>query len=101
MRQHRAGVKRWLGRHVIGVAFVVAAIALAVGIPAVTTKPARALNPVQVTVTILRFKALQDPEGPFEDDGGEYYGSGSIDGQQFDTRNLGYGEAGNANDISP
>jgi hypothetical protein len=59
-------------------------------------------SPIDVTVTILHFKALEDPEGPFEHSGGEYYGAVNIDNQGFlESRNLGYAEAANNNDIQP
>src|SRR6266567_4266790 len=67
-----------------------------------TTRSAHAASPVQVTVSILRFKQLQDPAGPFEKSNGTYYGYVNVDNQGYqDTRNLGYPEVEHAPDISP
>ena len=92
---------RWFNRSITRNLAAASLVILAMfGLP---TIPLHAANTTQVTVTILRFKELQDPDsGVLEQSHGEYYGSVNIDNQGYlDGRGLGYAEAHNGADISP
>ncbi len=88
--------------HKLIVHSMVAVLALMLPVFGIAPRLAHAANPVQVTVTILRFKQLQDPAGPFEQANGTYYGFVNIANQGYqDSRSLGYPEADHTPDISP